>query len=392
MSSWTRINAPDVPELPVFGHAAVAGDTIYVSGMLGATDDLAGMVPGGIGPETTQAFRLVERILAACGATLSDVVKVGVYMVDLGEWEAMNAAYLEAFGERTPARFAVGVSSLLFGARAEFDCVAVTPPRCPGADLAPGPSRSRRSRGRSVAVGDGDVDRSPSGAPRRCSASRRGRPRERAAGAGPAGAVIGRSSPNSATRIWPGHTGWSVSARASLTAAAWAGNASSGARAPAARGGWRVRLAAGRRARAESGVGDRHAADEVRPAVPAPGPTSKSRSGASPTGRLPRSSAPWSVTTAAASARNANRRRCAGPTRRAQVAAVERARITAAVHGSAPRSVSRAWCASRTGERAGLGVDPAVERVGGARVDPASTRSWPGMSWACGSRRSQPIS
>ena len=50
-----RINAPDVPELPVFGHAAVAGDTIYVSGMLGATDDLAGMVPGGIGPETTQA-------------------------------------------------------------------------------------------------------------------------------------------------------------------------------------------------------------------------------------------------------------------------------------------------------------------------------------------------
>lgn len=89
MSSWTRINAPDVPELAVFGHAAVAADTIYVSGMLGATDDLSGMVPGGIGPETTQAFRLVERILSA--------------------------------------RFAVGVSSLLFGARAEFDCVAYTP-------------------------------------------------------------------------------------------------------------------------------------------------------------------------------------------------------------------------------------------------------------------------
>ena len=127
MTSWTRINAPDVPELAVFGHAAVAGDTIYVSGMLGATDDLSGMVPGGIGPETTQAFRLVEHILSACGATLADVVKVGVYMVDLGEWEEMNAAYLEVFGERTPARFAVGVSSLLFGARAEFDCVAYTP-------------------------------------------------------------------------------------------------------------------------------------------------------------------------------------------------------------------------------------------------------------------------
>ena len=40
-------------------------------------------------------------------------MKVGVYMVDLGEWEEMNAAYLEVFGERTPARFAVGVSWLL---------------------------------------------------------------------------------------------------------------------------------------------------------------------------------------------------------------------------------------------------------------------------------------
>jgi 2-iminobutanoate/2-iminopropanoate deaminase len=127
MSSWTRVNAPDVAELPVFGHAAVAGDTIYVSGMLGVTDDLAGVVPGGIGPETLQAFRLVERILAACGATLADVVKVSVYMVDPSEWQEMNAAYLGVFGERTPARFAVGVSSLLFGARAEFDCVAYRP-------------------------------------------------------------------------------------------------------------------------------------------------------------------------------------------------------------------------------------------------------------------------
>jgi len=47
--SWTRIIAPDVPELPVFAHAAVAGDTIYVSGMLGVNDDLAGLVEGGIG-------------------------------------------------------------------------------------------------------------------------------------------------------------------------------------------------------------------------------------------------------------------------------------------------------------------------------------------------------
>jgi 2-iminobutanoate/2-iminopropanoate deaminase len=122
--TWSRVQTPSLPEFPAFAHAAVAGDTIHVSGMLGLADDGAGIVPGGIGPETTQSLRHVERILAACGATLADVVKVSVYMTDLGEWEAMNEAYIAALGPRTPARIAVGCASLLFGAKVEFDCVA----------------------------------------------------------------------------------------------------------------------------------------------------------------------------------------------------------------------------------------------------------------------------
>ena len=125
MATWERVNSPDLPAFPMFGHAAVAGDHIYVSGMVGVKDDLSGMVAGGIAAETTTALAYVERILKACGASLADVVKVSVYMTDLGEWEAMNAAYLEVLGERTPARIAVGCDSLLFGAKVEFDCVAV---------------------------------------------------------------------------------------------------------------------------------------------------------------------------------------------------------------------------------------------------------------------------
>jgi 2-iminobutanoate/2-iminopropanoate deaminase len=127
MPSWTRVIAPDVPELPVFAHAAIAGDQIYVSGMLGLTDDFQGVVEGGIGPETKQAFRHVEKVLAACGATLADVVKVSAFLPDLGEWQAMNAAYLEVFGEQTPTRIAIGCGDLLMGARVEFDCVAYRP-------------------------------------------------------------------------------------------------------------------------------------------------------------------------------------------------------------------------------------------------------------------------
>jgi enamine deaminase RidA (YjgF/YER057c/UK114 family) len=127
MSEWTRVNAPELPGLPVFAHAAIAGDHIHLSGMLGLTDDFSGVVEGGIGPETTQALRHVERILAACDASLADVVKVSAFMPDLGEWDAMNAAYLAAFGTRTPARIAVGCAALLFGARVELDCVAYRP-------------------------------------------------------------------------------------------------------------------------------------------------------------------------------------------------------------------------------------------------------------------------
>ena len=124
MSSWSRVNAPGLPEFPVFAHAGIAGDHIYVSGMLGLKDDFSGVVDGGIEAETTQALRHVERILHECGASLADVVKVSVYMPDLGEWDAMNRAYLEAIGAHTPARIAVGCAALLFGARVELDCVA----------------------------------------------------------------------------------------------------------------------------------------------------------------------------------------------------------------------------------------------------------------------------
>jgi 2-iminobutanoate/2-iminopropanoate deaminase len=127
MPAWRRVNAPHLPELPVFAHAAVAGDTIYVAGMLGLTDDFSGLVEGGIGPETTQALHHVERILGACGARLADVVKVSAYLPDLDEWEEMNRAYLEVLGPHTPARIAVGCAGLLFGARVELDCVAYRP-------------------------------------------------------------------------------------------------------------------------------------------------------------------------------------------------------------------------------------------------------------------------
>jgi len=124
MPSWSRIIVPELPEFPAFAHASIAGDHVYVAGMLGLRDDFGGLVDGGIEAETIQSLRHVERILRACGAALADVVKVSVYMPDLAEWDVMNGAYCTVFGSQTPARIAVGCDALLFGARVEFDCIA----------------------------------------------------------------------------------------------------------------------------------------------------------------------------------------------------------------------------------------------------------------------------
>jgi 2-iminobutanoate/2-iminopropanoate deaminase len=82
------------------------------------------LAEGGIGPETTQALRNIEIILKACGATLADVVKVSVFLADMGTFSAMNEAYLAVMGSDPPARITVGRAALALGAAVEIDAIA----------------------------------------------------------------------------------------------------------------------------------------------------------------------------------------------------------------------------------------------------------------------------
>jgi 2-iminobutanoate/2-iminopropanoate deaminase len=123
--TWRAVQAPELAPMPAFAHAAVAGDFVCVSGMIGADADRK-LVDGGVGPQLTQALRNSELALAAVGATLADVCKVSVYLAVTGAAarEQMNAAYLAFFGERPPARITVGATELALGAAVEIDCVA----------------------------------------------------------------------------------------------------------------------------------------------------------------------------------------------------------------------------------------------------------------------------
>ena len=122
-----RINVDDVGRLPAFSHATIEGDTIYVSGTLGTLPGTFELAEGGTGPQTAQTLENIKTILAACGATLDDVLKVNVYLTDMSTFRAMNAAYLVFFSGDPPARITVGCSALALGAAVEIDCIARNP-------------------------------------------------------------------------------------------------------------------------------------------------------------------------------------------------------------------------------------------------------------------------
>jgi reactive intermediate/imine deaminase len=96
---------------------------LYLSGALG-TDSAGKLVEGGVGPETRQALENIKRVLERHGSSMDRVVKCTVFLVDIGEWGAMNTEYVKAFTVNKPARSAVGTNGLVRNGRVEIECFA----------------------------------------------------------------------------------------------------------------------------------------------------------------------------------------------------------------------------------------------------------------------------
>lgn len=112
-----------------FSPAVIANGVCYLSGQGGLDPATGEVVGGGIGPETHQTMRNVEAVLAAGGMTLSDVVSVTCYLIDIAEWPAMNEAYTSHFDDTQPypARTAIAVAALPNGMRVEMTVTAIPP-------------------------------------------------------------------------------------------------------------------------------------------------------------------------------------------------------------------------------------------------------------------------
>lgn len=112
--------AADLP----FSEAVRVGDTVYLSGQLGALPGQMTVVSGGIVPESRQTLTNIRNTLEANGLSMRDVVKCTVMLADISEWGEFNKIYREFFEKPYPARSAFGADGLALGARVEVECIA----------------------------------------------------------------------------------------------------------------------------------------------------------------------------------------------------------------------------------------------------------------------------
>ena len=120
------VHAPNLPK-PVGPYSpGVAFDRlIFVSGQ-GATDPATGQLAGAdVEAQTEQCLKNLNTILAAAGSDLSCVIRCGVFLLDMKEFDRMNAVYARVFGNHRPARTTIQAVGLPGeGLRVEIDCIA----------------------------------------------------------------------------------------------------------------------------------------------------------------------------------------------------------------------------------------------------------------------------
>ena len=128
--SSTPLKAVITQEAPApvgpYNQAVIAGGWLYCSGQIPLDPATGAMVgEGNVEAETRQVLRNLKAVLQEAGTDPSHVVRTTVFLVDLGDFQAVNAIYAEMFGGGvSPARACVQVAALPKGSKVEIDCIA----------------------------------------------------------------------------------------------------------------------------------------------------------------------------------------------------------------------------------------------------------------------------
>ena len=120
------VHTDKVPPARVpLSQAIKAGGWVFASGQLGMDPRTGRLAEGGIKGETRQVCENLKAVLEAAGSSLAKVVKVTIYLADLGELMAMNEVFNAYFPVDPPARTTFQAAGLVAGARVEIEAVAI---------------------------------------------------------------------------------------------------------------------------------------------------------------------------------------------------------------------------------------------------------------------------
>ena len=121
MRQVVRTSGGPQPRGP-YSQAIIANGFVFVAGQGPANPSTNQLELGDIASETRRTLQNIQAILEASGSSLRDVVRVGVFLADIKDFDAMNAVYSEFFSQEPPARTTVGVQ--LPKIKVEIDCIA----------------------------------------------------------------------------------------------------------------------------------------------------------------------------------------------------------------------------------------------------------------------------
>ncbi|MCA1575268.1 MAG: Rid family detoxifying hydrolase [Acidobacteria bacterium] len=109
-----------------YSQAVVYNGLVFVAGQLSIEPRTLEKKLGSIEEQTEQALTNVSEILKASGSDLSLVLKMTVYVSDIGLWQRVNAVYARVMGDHRPARAVIPTKELHYGFLVEIDAIAAT--------------------------------------------------------------------------------------------------------------------------------------------------------------------------------------------------------------------------------------------------------------------------
>ena len=122
------INTDQAPTaIGPYSQAVKVGDTVYLSGQIPLDPHTMQLVEGGMEIQIRRVFDNLAAVADAAGGSLADIVKLNVFLTDLGHFTLVNEVMAGYFKEPYPARAALGVTALPRGASVEMDAVLVLP-------------------------------------------------------------------------------------------------------------------------------------------------------------------------------------------------------------------------------------------------------------------------